>query len=127
MTATKAYKVTKAAAIIGMCCTLAGAAVAQSTESACIELQAAEARLQRQSLELLADYPGTAATLLMCAGIAAQQAEPDQMAAFMTCAGFVCVWIGVDECFTAAGRAIEIATMTSWVENRKAELPDCRE
>lgn len=88
----------------------------------CIDLSREAAALQSAQLELLAEYPGTAAAVFACAYTASQQPESQQTQTLIACLGMTCLVVGFSTCTQLAKRALAITTREEAIKKRQAAL-----
>lgn len=78
-----------------------------SLAGSCGELEAERSRAQTDMLRLVADYPGTHAMLLGCAGAASDDyqrtgSRDSATGTFLVCAGIGCALVGFENCSAIA-------------------------
>lgn len=99
----------------------AGSAHAES----CSELALLSGKIKAAKLRLVADYPGTSATMFACFEGSKGQTDSDRQSMMLFCGAGVALALGFEETFKLIGRVVEIADAETWM-SRKMREGNCR-
>jgi hypothetical protein len=104
-----------------------GAEVLAQSNNSCAVLERERQQIGREVAELIAEYPGTAIVLGICAATG-QQAYKEQQdgaaaaGAFAVCAAIACSLVGFDNCGAVAKKTFALVLRKIQIEQRQKEI-----
>lgn len=92
-------------------------AFAPGASANCDECFAAKQSVSLERGRLLADFPGTGATLVACMATCSEQPEGDRAGCVLAACGMGCLFIGMDHCYNFFNRMAAVQSRANEVEN----------